>query len=45
MAAGRYEFEYTGVAKAGGFLTIPAVAWSSAGILINISAEAHESRL
>jgi len=26
MAAGRYEFEYTGVAKAGGLLTIPAIA-------------------
>lgn len=29
MVAGRYEFEYTGVEKAGGFLTIPAIAWSN----------------
>jgi len=26
MAAGRYEFEYTGVEKAGDFLVIPPMA-------------------
>jgi hypothetical protein len=29
MAAGRYEFEYTGVEKAGDFLVTPAIVWSS----------------